>query len=217
VLLLNARQNIETLEVDHLLRLPVDTLYSLYLNGQQNAETLEMDPIRPPDHELNSESFDTNPSSIPPSCIEVSDVPGVPSPPYESIHTLVVFPNELQNAETLEMDSTQPPVYDSSSESFDTNPSSISPACIEVSDVPGVPPPSYESIHTSAVLPNELQNVETLEMDPTRPPVRETNGESFDNIPSRGLPSYSEIFNVPETSWPTYEEATGDSTGSLNI
>ena len=32
-------------EINHLLRLPVDTSYSLYLNGQQNAETLEMDSI----------------------------------------------------------------------------------------------------------------------------------------------------------------------------
>ena len=129
----------------------------------------------------------------------------------------MVLPNELQNAETLETESIRPPVYDSNSESFDTNPSSSPPSCIEVSDVPGVPPPPYESIDTSVVLPNELQNAETLETDSTRPPVLETNGKSFDNVASRGLPSYSEIFNVPETSLPTYEEATGDSTGSLNI
>jgi len=129
----------------------------------------------------------------------------------------VVLPNELQNAETLETDSIRPPVYDSNGESFDTNPSSSPPSCIEVSDVPGVPPPPYESNDTSVVFPNELQNAETLETDSTRPPVLETNGQSFDNIASRGVPSYSEIFNVPETSLPTYEEATRDSTGSLNI
>ena len=60
-------------------------------------------------------------------------------------------------------------------------------------------------------------NAEMLETDSIRPPVLETNGESFDNIASRGPPSYSEIFDVPETSLPTYEETTGDSTESLNI
>ena len=206
-----------SLAFDHLLQLSFDTLHSLYLNGQQNAETLETDSIRPPVHDSNGESFDTNPSSTPPSCIEVSDVSGVAPPPYESIHTSVVLPNELQNAETLETDSIRPPVYDSNSESFDTNLSSNRPACIEVSDVPEVPPPPYESIITLVVFPNELQNAETLETDSTRPPVLETNGESFDNIASRGPPSYSEIFDVPATSLPTYEETTGDSTESLNI
>ena len=94
------------------------------------------------------------------------------------------------NAEMLETDSIRPPVYDSNSESFDTNLSSNRPACIEVSDVPEVPPPPYESIITLVVFPNELQNGETLETDSTRPPVLETNGESFDNIASRGLPSF---------------------------
>ena len=207
---------IEVRDVPEVSPAPYESIITLVVlpNELQNAEMLETDSSRPPVQDSNDESFHTNPSSTPPSCIEVSDVPRVAPPPYESIHTSVVLPNELQNAETLETESIRPPVYDSNSESFDTNPSSIRPACI---DVPEVPPPPYESIITLVVFPNELQNGETLETDSTRPPVLETNGENFDNIASRGLPSYSEIFNVPETPLPTYEEATGDSTGSLNI
>ena len=123
VLFLNEQQNIDTLEMEFV-RLPLNTSDRLYQNGQQNAETLEMDSIWPPNHESNGESFDAialrrSGRSRPQLHINWGGGSEVPPPPYESVDNSVVFPNELQNAETLGKDSIRPPVLETNGESFD--------------------------------------------------------------------------------------------------